>query len=245
MESYTIKDAAELLGMTKPGIRYRLKKLGESLPRDEAGQIIITPEVLEKIRDTEKPESKAERRPERTVESEKELSGKKVERSGKISGKSEDLPEKEAESFRKAESDASPVTLALVEMLRRDLDKKDAQIASLSAQLSDTTEALKSAQTALTAAQALHAATEKRLQELEAKQNPVETIIQNAPEPVTEQKKEDPENKPEEEAPKKEEQDDEKPRFIPDDEDEDEDEEEEPPTRGKLQSFFAWLLGRA
>lgn len=239
MESYTIKDAAELLGMTKPGIRYRLKKLGESLLRDEAGQIIITPEVLEKIRDTEKPE----RRPERTVESEKDLSGKKVERSGKISGKSEDLPEKEAESFRKAESDASPVTLALVEMLRRDLDKKDAQIANLSAQLSDTTEALKSAQTALTAAQALHAVTEKRLQELEAKQNPVETIIQNAPEPVTEQKKEDPENKPEEEAPKKEEQDDEKPRFIPDDEDEDE--EEEPPTRGKLQSFFAWLLGRA
>lgn len=242
MESYTIKDAAELLGMTKPGIRYRLKKLGESLPRDEAGQIIITPEVLEKIRDTEKPESEVERRPERTVESEKELSGKNVERSGKISGKSEDLPEKEAESFRKAESDASPVTLALVEMLRRDLDKKDAQIASLSAQLSDTTEALKSAQTALTAAQALHAATEKRLQELEAKQNPVETIIQNAAEPVSEQKKEDPENKPEEEALKKEEQDDEKPRFIPDDEDEDE--EEEPPTRGKLQSFFAWLFGR-
>jgi len=235
MESYTIKDAAELLGMTKPGIRYRLKKLGESLPRDEAGQIIITPEVLEKIRDTEKPE--------RTVESEKDLSGKKVERSGKISGKSEDLPEKEAESFRKAESDASPVTLALVEMLRRDLEKKDAQIASLSAQLSDTTEALKSAQTALTAAQALHAATEKRLQELEVKQIPVETIIQNAAEPVSEQKKEDPENKPEEEAPKKEEQDDEKPRFIPDDEDEDE--EEEPPTRGKLQSFFAWLFGRA
>ena len=243
MESYTIKDAAELLGMTKPGIRYRLKKLGESLPRDEAGQIIITPEVLEKIRDTEKPESEAERKPERTVESEKDLSGKKVERSGKISGKSEDLPEKEAESFRKAESDASPVTLALVEMLRRDLEKKDAQIASLSAQLSDTTEALKSAQTALTAAQALHAATEKRLQELEVKQIPVETIIQNAAEPVSGQKKEDPENKPEEEAPKKEEQDDEKPCFIPDDEDEDE--EEEPPTRGKLQSFFAWLFGRA
>ena len=243
MESYTIKDAAELLGMTKPGIRYRLKKLGESLPRDEAGQIIITPEVLEKIRDTEKPESEVERRPERTVESEKELSGKKVERSGKISGKSEDLQEKEVESFRKAESDASPVTLALVEMLRRDLEKKDAQIASLSAQLSDTTEALKSAQTALTAAQALHAATEKRLQELEVKQNPVETIIQNAAEPVSEQKKEDPENKPEEEAPKKEEQDDEKPRFIPDDEDEDE--EEAPPTRGKQQSFFAWLFGRA
>ena len=38
IKCYTLKEAAELLGMTKPGIRYHLKALGETIEKDEKGQ---------------------------------------------------------------------------------------------------------------------------------------------------------------------------------------------------------------
>ena len=68
---YTLKEAAELLGMTKPGIRYHLKALGETIEKNEKGQIIVSESILQRIRDNTKPESEVESKPEsnRKVES--------------------------------------------------------------------------------------------------------------------------------------------------------------------------------
>ena len=46
---YTLKEAAELLGMTKPGIRYHLKALGETIEKNEKGQIIVSESILQRI----------------------------------------------------------------------------------------------------------------------------------------------------------------------------------------------------
>lgn len=149
---YTIKEAADLLGMSKPGIRYRLKLLNVSLARDEAGRIVLDEETLQRLKTDLKPE----REPERTVESEEALTGKTAERDGDFTGKTERKPEKEAESGKKAENEESDLHFAL-SMLREQLAAKDAQIEALTKQLADVTEALKGSQ-------ALHAATVKMLQ---------------------------------------------------------------------------------
>lgn len=146
---HTLKEAAEILNMTKPGIRYRIMMLQIPLNKDAFGRITLSDEDLQCIREGKKPErdpessEKQEKEPERKAEN--------TEKEPEETGKNQKEPE-------------SGVTAALVEMLREELRVKNAQIESLTAQLSDTTEALKSAQrsleqeqTSLKQAQILHA----------------------------------------------------------------------------------------
>ena len=146
---HTLKEAAEILNMTKPGIRYRIMMLQIPLSKDAFGRITLSDEDLQCIREGKKPErdpessEKQEKEPERKAEN--------TEKEPEETGKNQKEPE-------------SGVTAALVEMLREELRVKNAQIESLTAQLSDTTEALKSAQrsleqeqTSLKQAQILHA----------------------------------------------------------------------------------------
>lgn len=166
----TLKEAAERLGMTKPGIRHRMKVIGIPLEKDAFGRVELSEEVLQWIRDGKKPEStvesgeKREKKPESAVESESK-SEKIPENNPVNSGKNEEIPESEDFS----------AFVTLVNTLREEIKEKDAQIAgmqktidSLSANLSNVTEALTAAQRTAEGAQALQAATVKMLQEATA-----------------------------------------------------------------------------
>lgn len=52
MESLTIKEIADLAGVTKPAIRYKADKLGIELEKDDSGKVIIKPENARKIIDS-------------------------------------------------------------------------------------------------------------------------------------------------------------------------------------------------
>ena len=126
---YTIKEAAGILGMTKPGIRYRITALKIPLNKDAFGRITLSDDDLQE--------------PERESEN-----------PGKNSEESERKPEETGKNQKEPESG---VTAALVEMLREELRGKNEQIASLTAQLENVTEALKTAQRSIEQAQILHA----------------------------------------------------------------------------------------
>ena len=214
-KTYTLKEAAERIGLTKPGIRERMKRLNEPFAKDVKGRIVLTEDALRRLESDVKKESQ----PESEVESRKYFPESEVESDRKLSGKSESKPE----SDRKVES-AEAIAL---EVLREQITVKDAQIASLTEQLASVTEALvtaqrtiESSQRALEASQALHAATVKQLQ---AAQSVVPPTIQEEPRNPEEEKE-----KPEERR-----------WFIPDD-----DEEDPPLQKRKKRSLLDWLLGR-
>lgn len=146
---YSLKEAAERLGMTKPGIRYRLKVLGIPIEKDAFGRVELTEDALQWLRDGKKPESVEESGGKQEKEPERE-----AENAEKNSEESERKPEETGKNEKEAESG---VTAALVEMLREELRGKNEQIASLTAQLENVTEALKTAQRSLEQAQILHA----------------------------------------------------------------------------------------
>lgn len=153
---YSVREASERLGLTKPGIRYRAKVLGIPLEKDAFGRVELSEDALQWIRDGKKPES---------VEESGEKQEKEPERESENTGKNSEESERKAEETGKNEKEAeSGVTAALVEMLREELRGKNKQIASLTAQLESVTDALKAAQRSLEGAQALHAATVKQLQ---------------------------------------------------------------------------------
>lgn len=184
MESYTIAQAAKLLGLSKMGVRFRLNSLNVQLEKDDRGRVVVPENVFRMIHDGAKPESGPESEVESKSESTFHFPESKVESGEELSEK----PESKPESDRKAESDplASMLSVLREQLAVKDaqIAEKDRQIAQLSAQLSDTTEALKAAQRAQEAAQALHAGTMAQLQEV-TKNAPVEA------EPVAED--EDPE----------------------------------------------------
>ncbi len=160
---YTIKEAAGILGMTKPGIRYRITALKIPLNKDAFGRITLSDDDLQWIREGKKPErdpessEKQEKEPERKAEN--------TEKEPEETGKNQKEPE-------------SNVTAALVEMLRGELQEKDKQIENLSGELARMGERLDSAiqawrdaQRDLAAAQALHAATVHQLQAAQEPEN--------------------------------------------------------------------------
>lgn len=186
---YTLKEAAEILGMTKPGIRYRIMMLQIPLSKDAFGRITLSDGDLQWIRDGKKPESEVESGEKQEKEPERE-----AENTGKNSEESERKPEETGKNEEEAESS---VTAALVEMLREELRGKNEQIASLTAQLENVTEALKTAQRSLEQAQILHAKSVNLLPDAQTAQT----------EPEEEHKQEDqeqePEDKQDEETPKR------------------------------------------
>ena len=232
-KTYTLKEAAERIGLTKPGIRERMKRLNEPFAKDVKGRIVLTEDALRRLESDVKKESQ----PESEVESGKYFPESEVESDRKLSGKSESKPESEVESDRKlsGKSESKPESdrkvesaeAIALEVLREQITVKDAQIASLTEQLASVTEALvtaqrtiESSQRALEASQALHAATVKQLQ---AAQSVVPPIIQEEPRNPKEEKE-----KPEDGR-----------WFIPDD-----DEEDPPLQKRKKRSLLDWLLGR-
>lgn len=171
---HTLKEAAEILNMTKPGIRYRITVLKIPLDKDAFGRVTLSDDALQWIRDGKKPE----REPESGEKKEKEPE-RESENTGKNSAESERKPEETGKNQKEPESG---VTAALVEMLREELRVKNAQIESLTAQLSDTTEALKSAQrsleqeqTSLKQAQILHAKSVNLLPDAQTEPEEAET----------------------------------------------------------------------
>ena len=58
---HTLKEAAEILNMTKPGIRYRIMMLQIPLSKDAFGRITLSDEDLQCIREGKKPERDPER----------------------------------------------------------------------------------------------------------------------------------------------------------------------------------------
>lgn len=233
---YTLKEAAELLGMTKPGIRYHLKALDEPLKKNEKGQVLVSEEVLNRIREIIKAaESRSESRP----ESGNLLSESEPESTTQLSGISESKPESNGqipesipESERKVESEEKVITFTLTALRQQieakdvQLAEKDRQIAQLVEQLGTLTEALitaqrtiESSQRALEASQALHAATVKQLQAAQSVVPPTvqENDVQNTDHAETKEERR---------------------WFIPDD-------DEDPPLqKRKKRSFMDWLLGR-
>lgn len=157
---YTIKEAAGILGMTKPGIRYRITALKIPLNKDAFGRITLSDDDLQWIRDGKKPESEVESGEKQEKEPERE-----AENTGKNSEESERKPEETEKNEKEAESG---VTAALVEMLREELREKNEQIASLNAQLENVTEALKTAQRSLAQEQILHAKSVNLLPDVQA-----------------------------------------------------------------------------
>lgn len=213
---YTLKQAADLLGMTRQGLKYWLDRLGEPLVKDTSGRYVVSDDALNRVKQA------------REVASEvaSEVTSTKADsKTENAENKRRSESESASEAASEVASEVPAVTLALVEMLREELQTKNAQIDELNKRLAEVTEALATAQRTAEGSQALHAATMKQLQE---QQSTVKPIIQeeSAPGPERSVKEEEPEGRR---------------WFVPDDEDEDED--EEPPVR-KKRSFLDWLLGR-
>lgn len=162
MASYTIKEAADALGVSKQAVRYHLKKIGGQFRKDERGIAVIPAEVFEEIRARigGKEVVNGDSFTGKQVVNEQPFTGKKPVKSENFTGK-EVVNE---EPFTgKQEGSAEAVALAV---LREQIAVKDAQIASLTAQLEGVTEALRAAQRSLEGAQALHAGTiQAQLQE--------------------------------------------------------------------------------
>ena len=224
-KSYTLKEAADLLGLTKTGVMYHLRMMGGSINKDAKGRIIVTEDALSQIRET--------------VES------------AKYKVQSANFAQSESDNFAQSESDNFAQTLRqqnVAEMLQIQIFTKDREIAKLheeiaklnelltakddqiaekdrqierkDEQLGSLTEALTAAQRTAEGSQALHAATVKQLQ---AAQSVVPPTIQEEPRNLEEEKE-----KPEERR-----------WFIPDD-----DEEDPPLQKRKKRSLLNWLLGR-
>lgn len=217
---YTLKQAADLLGMTRQGLKYWLDRLGEPLVKDTSGRYVVSDDALNRVKQAREVASEVTS----GVASEA-ISAEVDRKTENAENKRRSESEGASEAVSEVASEVPAVTLALVEMLREELRTKNAQIDELNKRLAEVTEALATAQRTAEGSQALHAATMKQLQE---QQSTVKPIVQeeSAPEPERSVKEEEPEGRR---------------WFVPDDEDEDED--EEPPVR-KKRSFLDWLLGR-
>ena len=176
----TLREAAERLGMTKPGIRHRMKVIGIPLEKDAFGRVELSEEVLQCIRDGKKPESVGEsdekqREEAESVSETSEQNGQETERDpesgGKLEKDSESIPERKRkfrkEKRKKAES-AEAFALAVlqerldkmereVERLNNKLDERERRIDELTDKLTD----------ALAKAQILHAGSVRLLREAE------------------------------------------------------------------------------
>lgn len=186
---YRILEAAKMLGLSKNTIKYRMKKLPESMYRksnDDMGTIYISEEGLEELR----------KMGETTQQTGKEPPTTKQE-ADKPDNEPHDVENNEAQPFSEPDeteqSQQEPgnknqtkpdenrlytTLLQTVELLQEQLATKDRQIETL-------TEALLTAQRTAEAAQALHAGTIQ--QQLEAQP---QDIVEDVEEPEREEAKE-------------------------------------------------------
>lgn len=155
-KTYTLKEAADLLGLTKPGVMYHLRMMGGGpIPKDERGRVIVPEDALSQIREA--------------VETAK----RKVQSANSAQSETANL----AETSRKPELTEILQTQISVKdseiaklheeiaKLNDQLSAKDAQIAEKDKQLGNLTDALAAAQRTAEGSQALHAASVKMLQD--------------------------------------------------------------------------------
>ena len=134
-EGYTIREAAQLLGLTKNTAKYRLQKAPEgSTRRSEDGRIFLTETGLEWLRTTTDNQEEPE----------------------------QPQDENQATGSESKETDLQAVLKLLENQLQTkdaQLHEKDLQIARLQEQAENLTAALQTAQEQASTAQALHAGT--------------------------------------------------------------------------------------
>lgn len=162
---YTLKQAADLLGMTKPGVRYHLKAMGEAFEKDAKGQVVVSESVLQRIRDSMKPEST----PESSLESGKSKSESVPESDVKLSGIPESVPESDGKNEKEPEEKAESAEVVALEVLReqcarqgQEIERLNAKIEEKDRRIDELTDRLTEA---LVKAQILHAASAKMLQD--------------------------------------------------------------------------------
>lgn len=162
--NYTLKEAADLLGMTKPGIRYRLKVLGIPLEKDAFGRLELSEDALQWLRDGKKPESVEE-----SGEKQKKEPEREAENTGKNSEKSERKPESGGKNEKEPEGKAESAEVVALEVLReqcmeqrREIERLNAKLEEKERRIDELTDRLTEA---LAKAQILHAASSKLLQD--------------------------------------------------------------------------------
>lgn len=160
----TLKEAAEVLGLTKAGVMYHLRMMGVSADKDARGRIIITEDVISRIRDS------------------METAKRKVQSTNLAQSDTANL----AETSRKPKLTEILQTQISVKdseiaklheeiaKLNDQLSAKDAQIAEKDKQLGNLTDALAAAQRTAEGSQALHAASVKMLQDAMAEDSQAE-----------------------------------------------------------------------
>ena len=216
-KSYTLKEAADLLGLTKTGVMYHLRMMGGSINKDAKGRIIVTEDALSQIRETVE-SAKYKVQSAKFAQSESDNFAQTLRQQNVAEMLQIQISTKDREIAKLHEEIAK-----LNELLTAKDDQiaeKDRQIERKDEQLESLTEALTAAQRTAEGSQALHAATVKQLQ---AAQSVVPPTIQEEPRNLEEEKE-----KPEERR-----------WFIPDD-----DEEDPPLQKRKKRSLLNWLLGR-
>ena len=179
---YSLKEAAERLGMTKPGIRYRLQVLGIPLEKDAFGRLELSEDALQWLRDGKKPESVEE-----SGEKQKKEPEREAENTGKNSEESERIPESGGKNEKEPEGKAESAEVVALEVLReqcmeqrREIERLNAKLEAKERRIDELTDRLTEA---LAKAQILHAASSKMLQDAVAEEPEEDPGEEKAPSP--------------------------------------------------------------
>lgn len=165
---YRILEAAKMLGVSKNTIKYRMKKLPETMYRksnDDMGTIYISDAGLEELRKMgENPYQTAEEPHQTTQQTAEEAKEPDNEPHKTTVNDSEFFSNHEKNEREPGENQLYVALQKTVDMLQEQLVTKDKQIEAL-------TEALLTAQRTAEAAQALHAGTIQQQLEAQPKEN--------------------------------------------------------------------------
>lgn len=151
----TLKEAAEVLGLTKAGVAYHLRMMGVPFDKDEKGRIIITEDTLSQIREA----VETAKRKVQSANSAQSETANLAETSRKL-----ELTEILQTQISVKDSEIAKLHEEIAK-LHDQLSAKDAQIAEKDKQLGNLTDALAAAQRTAEGSQALHAASVKMLQD--------------------------------------------------------------------------------
>lgn len=191
MRTYTVKEAAVLLGMTKTGVSYHLRRMNKPLAKDGEGRITIDEETFQQLLASVKPQSRPQSEEElsaKFAQSEGELGTNLAQSGGEVSAKSQSKPQSEDSDLRFAlEFLREQLSVKDAQIAKKDaqIAKKDEQIAELNKQISDLNENLRREQELHARQQTLlHDATVSRMLQEAVPPEPTEDPTPE-PEPVT------------------------------------------------------------
>ena len=169
--NYTLKEAADLLGLTKPGVMYHLRMMGGPIPKDERGRVIVPEDALNQIRESVGA-AKCKVQTENSAQSDTAnlaKTSRKPELTEILQSRIDTMDGEIAklhEEIAKLNEQLSAKDAQIAE--------KDKQIARRDEQVGTLTEALATAQRTAEGSQALHAASVKMLQNAMAEDSQAE-----------------------------------------------------------------------